>query len=52
MKKQYYPELREVALVIFDRRDKHEWHHGLVYGRLKEKDGEVRQLRSLFEHTM
>ena len=33
-KKQYYPELGEVVLVISDSKNKHELHHGLAFEHL------------------
>ena len=41
-KKQYYPQLGEVVLVVSDSQNKHEWHHGLVCEHLRGKDGVVR----------
>ena len=46
-KKQYYPELGEVVLVVSDSKNKHEWHHGLVCEHLPGKDGVVRGVRMI-----
>ena len=36
-KKQYYPQLGEVVLVISDSKNKHEWHHGLSVNTCEER---------------
>jgi len=47
-KKQYYPQLGEVALVISDSKNKHEWYHGLVCKHLRGKVRFENALYNLF----
>ena len=51
-KKQYYPELGEVVLVVSDSKNKHESHHGLVCEHLTGKDGVVRGVQMIVRNKI
>ena len=48
----FHPEIGEVVLVVADRKNRHEWHHGLVCELLKGKDGVVRGVRMIVRNKV
>ena len=50
--KPYHPEIGEVVLVVGDKKNRHEWKHGLVDELLRGKDEVVRGVRMIVNNKI